>query len=59
MMKMLAPKIRACALVTADTYFTFKKSLRPYVGRMENRTNGFDSVTLPIAHGMDYPVHHF
>jgi predicted O-methyltransferase YrrM len=54
--KLLAPKMRAGAVVLADNIFTFKKTLRPYVAYMQDRANGFDSVTLPLGHGMEYSV---
>ena len=56
MIKMLSPKMRAGAVVLADNIFTFKKTLRPYVRRMQDRSNGFASVTLPLGHGMEYSV---
>jgi predicted O-methyltransferase YrrM len=56
MIEMLAPKMRAGAIVLADNIFTFKKALRPYVRHMQDRANGFDSVTLPLGHGMEYSV---
>lgn len=56
MVKMLTPKLRAGAAVIADNVFTFKTALRPYVEHMQNRENGFDSVTLPLGHGMEYSV---
>lgn len=56
MIKMLSPKMRAGAVVLADNIFTFKKTLRPYVAHMQDRTNGFESVTLPIGAGMEYSV---
>lgn len=56
MVKMLTPKLRAGAAVIADNVFTFKTALRPYVAHMQNRDNGFDSVTLPLGHGMEYSV---
>lgn len=56
MIKMLSPKMRAGALVLADNIFTFKKTLRPYAARMQDRTNGFESVTLPIGRCMEYSV---
>ncbi len=59
MIKMLAPKMRAGAIVLADNIFTFKKALGPYVKHMQTRTNGFESVTLPIGHGMEYSVRCF
>jgi len=56
MVKMLTPKLRAGAAVIADNVFTFKTALRPYVEHMQNRENGFDSVTLPLGHGMEYSM---
>ena len=56
MIKMLSHKMRAGSVVLADNIFTFKKTLRPYVAHMQDRTNGFESVTLPIGHGMEYSV---
>lgn len=56
LVKMLTPKLRANAVVLADNIFTFKKTLRPYVAHMQDRANGFDSVTLPLGHGMEYSV---
>ena len=56
MIKLLTPKMRSGAVVLADNIFTFKKTLRPYVQHMQNRSNGFDSVTLPIGSGMEYSL---
>ncbi|HKU97452.1 MAG TPA: class I SAM-dependent methyltransferase [Vineibacter sp.] len=58
MIKMLAPRMRMGTVVLADNIFTYKKALRPYVDYMQDRANGFDSVTLPIGlgHGMEYSV---
>jgi predicted O-methyltransferase YrrM len=58
MIKMLGPRLRPGAVVLADNIYTFKKALRPYVEYMQDRANGFDSVTLPIGvgHGMEYSV---
>lgn len=58
MLKMLSPKMHPGTVVMADNIFTFKKALRPYVEYMQNRANGFDSVSLPIGsgHGMEYSV---
>lgn len=58
MIKMLSPRMRAGAVVLADNIFTYKKALRPYVDYMQDRANGFDSVSLPIGfgHGMEYSV---
>jgi hypothetical protein len=49
-------KSRASAIVAADNIFTFKKTLRPYVARMQDRANGFESVAWPIDRGMEYSV---
>ena len=59
MIKMLAPKMRAGSVVIADNIFTFKTALRPYVAYMQDRENGFESVTLPLGHGMEYSVRRF
>jgi predicted O-methyltransferase YrrM len=59
MIKMLAPKMRAGSVVIADNIFTFKTALRPYVSYMQDRENGFESVTLPLGHGMEYSVRRF
>jgi len=59
MIKMLAPKMRAGSVVIADNIFTFKSALRPYVSYMQDRENGFESVTLPLGHGMEYSVRRF
>jgi len=59
MVKMLAPKMRAGSVVIADNIFTFKTALRPYVSHMQDCENGFDSVTLPLGHGMEYSVRRF
>ena len=59
MVKMLAPKMRAGSVVIADNIFTFKTALRPYVAYMQDRENGFESVTLPLGHGMEYSVRRF
>ena len=59
MIRMLAPKMRAGSVVIADNIFTFKTALRPYVTYMQDRENGFESVTLPLGHGMEYSVRRF
>jgi predicted O-methyltransferase YrrM len=56
MIDLLAPKMSSGAVVLADNIFTFKKTLRPYVHHMQDRSNGFASVTLPLGHGMEYSV---
>ena len=56
MIDMLAPRMSSGAVVLADNIFTFKKTLRPYVRHMQDRSNGFASVMLPLGHGMEYSV---
>ena len=56
MIDLLAPKMSTGAVVLADNIFTFKKTLRPYVKHMQDRSNGFASVTLPLGHGMEFSV---
>lgn len=56
LMKLHAPKMRADAVVPADKIFTFKNALQPYAEHMQNHPNGFESVTLPLGHGMKCPV---
>jgi hypothetical protein len=51
-----SPETRAGVFASADNMFTFKRARRLYVGHIKDRTNGFESVTLPIGHGMEYLV---
>lgn len=54
--KMLAPQLRAGAVVLSDNIHTFKRTLAPYVAYMEDINNGFQSVTLPLSDGLQYSV---
>lgn len=54
--KMPSPKLRAGTAAFADNVFTFKRALWPYVAAMQNRGNSFDSVTLPLGHGVKNSV---
>ena len=56
MLKILAPRLRPNAVVLADNIKTFPKALAPYVAFVQNATNGFDSVTLPLGAGIEYSV---
>ena len=55
-LKMLAPRMRPGALVLADNIHTFRKTLAPFVAYMQDRANGFESVTLPLDHGLELSV---
>ncbi|MAE93879.1 MAG: methyltransferase [Deltaproteobacteria bacterium] len=52
--EMLAPKLRAGAVVLGDNMKTFPKALAPYAARV--RQGGFQSVTLPLGAGTEYSV---
>jgi predicted O-methyltransferase YrrM len=54
--KILTPHLRAGAVVLSDNINTFKRTLAPYVAHMEDRSNGFQSVTLPLGEGLQYSV---
>ena len=55
-LELLAPRMRAGAVVLADNIFTFRKSLRPYVDYMQSGEHGFASTTLRISDGFEYSV---
>jgi predicted O-methyltransferase YrrM len=50
-------RLRPGAVVFADNIFTFRKSLRPYVERMQSGQHGFVSTTLHVADGFEYSVY--
>ena len=56
MLELLLPKLAPGAIVVADNIHTFRRALRPYVARMQNRDSGFESVTVPIGEGMEFSV---
>ena len=56
MLKLLAPKLRAGAVVLADNIRTFRWTLAPYVRYVQSGMNGFGSLTLPLADGFEYSV---
>lgn len=56
MIDLLAPRLAPGALVLADNIHTFKKTLAPYVAHMGDRANGFETVTLPLDHGLEMSV---
>jgi predicted O-methyltransferase YrrM len=56
-LKMLKPKLKPGAVVFADNIFTFPKDLAPYVAYVGDRANGFESMTLPLGHGLQYSVY--
>ena len=53
---LLRPKLRRGSVVCADNIFTFKKDLAPYVAHVNDPTNGFRSMTLPLGSGLEYSV---
>jgi predicted O-methyltransferase YrrM len=57
MIRMLRPKLRPGAVVFADNMFTFPKDLAPYAAFVRDRANGFESMTLPLGHGLEYSVY--
>ena len=57
MMQMLKPKLKPGAVVFADNIYTFPKDLAPYAAFVRSRANGFESMTLPLGHGLEYSVY--
>jgi predicted O-methyltransferase YrrM len=57
MLELLRPKLRRGAVVFADNIFTFPKELAPYVAFVRDPANGFESMTMPLGHGMEYSVY--
>jgi predicted O-methyltransferase YrrM len=56
-LELVTPRLRPGAVVLADNIFTFRKSLRPYVQRMQSGRHGFVSTTLHISDGFEYSVY--
>lgn len=56
-LELVMPRLRPGAVVFADNIFTFRKSLRPYVERMQSGHHGFISTTLHVADGFEYSVY--
>jgi predicted O-methyltransferase YrrM len=56
-LELVMPRLRPGAVVFADNIFTFRKSLRPYVERMQSGQHGFVSTTLHVADGFEYSVY--
>ena len=56
-LELVTPKLRPSAVVLADNIFTFRKSLRPSVERMQSGDHGFVSTTLHVADGFEYSVY--
>jgi predicted O-methyltransferase YrrM len=54
---LLTPKLRKGSVVLADNIYTFKKGLRPFREYVQSGTNGFQSMTLPLADGFEYSVY--
>jgi len=53
---LLTPSLRPGAVVFADNVRTFKKTLAPFVARLQSGRHGFASVTLPFTSGLEYAV---
>lgn len=56
-LQLLTPKLGQRAAVLADNIFTFPKELAPYVAYVRDPKNGFESLTLPLGHGLEYSVY--
>lgn len=54
--QMLDPHLRSGAVVLGDNILTFKKSLKPFVDHVQDRANGYTSLTLPLADGFEFAV---
>ena len=55
-LQLLRPKLRKGSVIFADNIFTFPKELAPDVAFMRDPKYGFESMTVPIGHGMEYSV---
>jgi predicted O-methyltransferase YrrM len=56
-LELVTPRLRVGAVVFADNIFTFRKTLRPYVERMQSGRHGFVSTTLHVSDGFEYSVY--
>lgn len=54
---LVTPRLRPRAVVLADNIFTFRRSLRPYVERVQSGEHGFVSTTLHLSDGFEYSVY--
>ena len=57
MLRLLTPKLRKGSVVCADNIHTFPKDLAPYVAYVNDRKNGFRSMTLPLGSGLEYSIY--
>jgi predicted O-methyltransferase YrrM len=57
MLRLLTPKLRKGSVVCADNIHTFPKDLAPYVAHVNDRRNGFRSMTLPLGSGLEYSIY--
>lgn len=55
-LEIVQPALRQGALVLADNVRTFRRTLAPYVRRMQSGAHGFDSVTLPFSTGLEFSI---
>jgi len=56
MLDLLQPRMRHGAVLLADNVRTFKKTLAPFVARVQSGRSGFQSVTLPFPSGLEYAL---
>jgi hypothetical protein len=54
--RILSPKMRAERSFRLTIFSLSKRRRALNVARMQDRANGFESVTLPIGHGMEYSL---
>jgi len=55
-LELITPRLRPGAVVLADNVRTFKKTLAPFVERLQSGRHGFVSATLPFFSGLEYAV---
>lgn len=53
---LLAPRLRPGAVVLSDNVFTFRRTLAPFVARLQGGEAGFHSSTLPFRSGLEFSV---
>lgn len=55
-LRLLAPRLRQGSVILADNIFLFRRALSPYVAHVQDRRNGYSSVTLFLGSGTEYSV---
>jgi predicted O-methyltransferase YrrM len=56
-LELLEPRLRPGAVVLADNVLTFRRTLAPFVARLQSGSHGFLSVTLPFRSGFEYGLY--